>query len=316
METVSQNQTTINKKTADYLAVWLEAFLIDRRSQNLSPRTVKYYRVSLETFSRYCEAQAVETLEQVSPDVLRRFLLWLEDTGHNAGGAHGHYRAVRAFLFWYENEAEPDNWKNPIHKVKPPKVGKEILEPVSLETVSALLGTCKADFYGARDKALILFLLDTGARASEVSAVDLADVNAITGEVIIRHGKGDKGRKVYLGSKSRKALRSYLRTRADENSALFVGRSRERLTYDGVKQAIERRAELAEVDAPTCHSFRRAFAINSLRAGMNIYTLKELMGHSDFQVLQRYLKITEIDAETAHRLYAPVDHLLSRKENE
>lgn len=310
-----EHQPIIEKATADYLGVWLEAFLIDRRSQNLSPRTVKYYRVSLETFSAYCEAQAVETLEQVSPDVLRRFLLWLEDTGHNAGGVHGHYRAVRAFLFWYEGEAEPENWKNPIAKVKAPKVGKEILEPVSLETVSAMLETCDTDFYGARDKALILFLLDTGARASEVSDIDLTDVNAITGEVIIRHGKGDKGRKVFLGSKSRKALRSYLRTRAENNNAaLFLGRTGDRLTYDGIKQAIERRAELAEVDTPTCHSFRRAFAITCLRNGMNIYTLKELMGHEDFQVLQRYLKVTEVDTEGAHRLYAPVDKFLSRKE--
>jgi site-specific recombinase XerD len=49
---------------------------------------------------------------------------------------------------------------------------------------------------------------------------------------------------------------------------------------------------------------------------MNIYTLKELMGHEDLQVLQRYLKVTELDTENAHRLYAPVDHLLKRKENE
>lgn len=245
--------------------------------------------------------------------MLRRFLLWLEDTGHNAGGVHGYYRAVRAFLLWYEKENEPENWRNPIRKVKAPKVGKEILEPVSLETVSAMLETCGGDFYGMRDKALILFLLDTGARASEVGLIDRKDVNAITGEVIIRHGKGDKERKVYLGSKSRKALRSYLRTRTDANPALFVGRTRERLTYDGLKQAVERRGTMAKVEPPAPHAFRRAFAINCLRAGMNIYTLKELMGHEDLQILQRYLKVTDTDTENAHRLYAPVDNLLSKR---
>jgi site-specific recombinase XerC len=84
-----------------------------------------------------------------------------------------YYRALRAFLIWYEKEAEPDNWKNPIAKVKAPKVGKEILEPISLETVSALLRTCNASFLGVRDKALILFLLDTGARASEICAFNV-----------------------------------------------------------------------------------------------------------------------------------------------
>lgn len=311
MNTKIEDQTIISKIGAEYLGVWIEAFLIDRRSQNLSKYTLKFYRVNLEMFSRYCDGQAVRTLEQITPDVLRRFFLWLEETGHNAGGVHGYYRAVRAFLLWYEKENEPENWRNPIHKVKAPKVGKVILEPVSLETVSAMLETCGGDFYGLRDKALILFLLDTGARASEVGYIERKDVNAVTGEVVIRHGKGDKERKVYLGSKSRKALRSYMRTRTDTSPALFVGRTRERLTYDGLKQAIERRGILAKVEPPpTLHAFRRAFAINCLRAGMNIYTLKELMGHEDLQILQRYLKVTDIDTENAHRLFAPVDKLL------
>lgn len=71
---------------------------------------------------------------------------------------------------------------------------------------------------------------------------------------------------------------------------------------------------MAEVAPPACHAFRRAFAINCLRAGMNIYTLKELMGHEDLQVLQRYLKVTDIDTESAHRQFAPVDNLLKGTE--
>lgn len=315
MDTKIEQHITITK-SAEYLGVWLEAFLIDRRSQNLAKKTLRFYKMHLENFSHYCEGQAVQTLEQITPDVLRRFLLWLEDTGHNAGGVNGYYRVLRVFLYWYEQENEPDNWRNPIRKVKPPKVGKEILEPVTIETVSAMLDTCGADFYGMRDKALILFLLDTGARASEVCSLTLQDVNAITGEVIIRHGKGDKARKVFLGSKSRKALRSYLRTRTDTDAALFVSRTREPFTYYGLKQAIERRGILAKVEPPAPHSFRRAFAINCLRAGMNIYSLKELMGHEDLQVLQRYLKVTDIDTESAHREFAPVDNLFKRKEQE
>jgi site-specific recombinase XerD len=316
MESKIQDQTIINKLTADYLPVWLEAFLVDRRSQNLSPHTLRYYRTHLGKFSAYCESQAVSVIEQITPDVLRRFLLWLDAAGHNAGGIHGHYRAVRAFLIWYEKEVEPDNWRNPIAKVKAPKVGKEILEPVSLETVSTLLGTCDASFLGTRDKALMLFLLDTGARASEICAMNIKDMNVMTGQAMILHGKGDKARKVFLGSKSRKALRSYLRTRPDSNEALFIGRTGERLTYWGLEGMLHNRAKSAKVENATPHAFRRAFAINCLRAGMNIYTLKELMGHEDLQVLQRYLKVTEIDTESAHRQFAPVDNLLKRKEKE
>lgn len=303
-------------ETGEYIETWLEAFLIDRRAQNVSNGTMGFYRAKFSLFVKFSNSQAVSKIEQITPDVLRRYLLWLGDTGHNAGGVFACYRAVKSFLIWYEQENEPENWSNPIHKVKPPKIGKEILEPVSLDTVSAMLDTCGGDFYGSRDKALILFLLDTGARAAEVCSMDIKDVSAITGEAVIRHGKGNKGRKVYLGSRSRKALRSYLRTRTDTDTALFISKTGERLTYWGLEQMIRRRAITANVPHATLHSFRRAFAINCLRAGMNIYTLKELMGHEDLQVLQRYLKVTDIDTGDAHRLYAPVDNLLKRKGQE
>jgi len=58
---------------------------------------------------------------------------------------------------------------------------------------------------------------------------------------------------------------------------------------------------------PSLHSFRRAFAINMLRAGRDIYSLQELMGHADLKVLRRYLKHTNEDIAKAHRIGSPVD---------
>jgi hypothetical protein len=61
-------------------------------------------------------------VSHLTPTLLRQYLLWLFDTGHNPGGVHGFYRALRAFLRWWEDEYEPENWRNPIRKVKGPKV--------------------------------------------------------------------------------------------------------------------------------------------------------------------------------------------------
>jgi site-specific recombinase XerD len=311
MSTKIENQPIIHKAGEDNLHAWIEAFLLDKRSQKLSTHTLKYYSVDLAKFSRFCEINSISAINQITPDILRRFMLWMEETGHNAGGIHGHYRAVRAFMLWYEQESEPENWRNPIHKVKAPKLDKEILEPISMEAVSAMVDTCGADFYGIRDKALILILLDTGARASEICSINLKDIDTASGTVFIKHGKGRKSRIVYIGRRTRKALRAYLRARNDANEALFIGRTGERLAYFGLAQMIQRRADLAKMTPqPSCHSFRRAFALNCLRAGMNVYALKELMGHEDLQVLQRYLKITELDTEISHRQFAPVDNML------
>ncbi len=73
-------------------------------------------------------------MSDLTPDAIRRFLLSLEETGHNPGGVHANYRAVRAFLRWYEDECEPENWKNPIRKVRAPKYPEVVIDPIEVET--------------------------------------------------------------------------------------------------------------------------------------------------------------------------------------
>ncbi len=292
-----------------YLLTWVEAFLVDRKVQNVSRGTLEFYRKKLKLFTEYCEAQVITQITDITPNVIRQFLLYLEETGHNPGGVHACYRTVKAFLRWYENEVELDNWKNPIQKVKAPRVPIEPLDPVELADVSAMVDTCqKGTFTGDRDKAILMCLLDTGSRAQEFLDINLEDINLVTGEILIRHGKGRKPRTVYLGVKSRKALRAYLRQRTIKDKALWVRDDGEgRLGYDGLRAVITRRAEAAGIETPTLHDFRRAFAINMLRAGIDLVTLSKLMGHASLTVLQRYLKQTTTDIENAFRMASPVD---------
>ena len=177
-------------------------------------------------------------------------------------------------------------------------------------TAAISQATCKAnEFFDRRDRALLLFLLDSGVRASELCHLDLGDVDFATGAVTVRQGKGSKDRIVYLGPTALRALQRYLRTRSDaSSSALFVSKTGGRLTYDGILELIHRRcarAGLAKRYSP--HDFRRAYAVNMLRAGVDLYSLARLMGHADIQVLRRYLKLTAQDIEAAHRKGSPVE---------
>ncbi|MEN6409842.1 MAG: tyrosine-type recombinase/integrase [Anaerolineaceae bacterium] len=311
MGTQIQEQGTITKWAQDtYLLTWIGAFLTDRKAQNMSPGTLHFYRSKLELFTRFCEGQAVTQITQIDSNLIRQFMLWLEETGHNPGGIHACYRTLKTFLRWWEDETEPDNWKNPINKVKAPRVGVEPLTPVSLSTVKALVDICPLDtLIGARDRAIFYTLLDTGARASELCAMDIGDFDDVTGGILIRQGKGRKPRTVYLGKKSRKAVRQYLRMRQDDSLALWVTDLKGRLTYWGLKDIIRRRSNEAGVEKPKVHDFRRAFALNMLRAGVDVYSLQLLMGHEDLQILRRYLKQNEQDTEQAHRMGSPVDRM-------
>ena len=113
---------------------------------------------------------------------------------------------------------------------------------------------------------------------------------------------------MFLGKKSRRIVRVYLRTRRDEGNSFWITKGGERLTYWGLREIIRRCATRAEVKIPTIHSFRRAFALNMLRAGVDIFSLQKLMGHADLQVLRRYLAQTTEDIAQAHRLGSPVDN--------
>ena len=306
MLTTGRNHTIINDLTA-----WVDAFLVDRQAANLSPNTVRFYRCHLGKFIEYCQNQQVYKVVDITPGIMRTFLLWLESEGHNPGGMHVHYRAVKAFIRWWVDETEPHDYTDIFRKVDAPKVTRNPLPPVPFDDLRAMLQTCGKDWHGLRDAALLLCLLDTGARAAEFLSLNVEDTNMRTGAVYIEYGKGGKSRTVFIGKAARRALRRYLGTR--RSGPLWIKTDTDRLTYWGLRQVLRRRAGKAGTDTPSPHGFRRAFAVNSLRAGMDLETLRRLMGHSDYQVLQRYLTLINDDLRAAHARTSPADRLNKRR---
>ena len=309
----SHNQTILEVTQGDHIAVTAESFLIDRQAGELSKYTLKFYRQFLNPFIKYCDANSLIHIREITPDFLRRYFLAFAET-HNPGGVHAAFRTLRSFFRWVMNEEiMPPEWKNPMLKVKPPKVSMDPLEPIKLEDVWILIGACnRGTILGERDRAIFLFLLDTGARAQELCNTNISDIDLNTGSILIRSGKGRKTRLVFIGRKTRRAVRSYLRMRRDQAPALFVSKEGERLTYDGLNQILERKANTAKLDKkPTLHGFRRAFALNMLRSGVDVFVLQRLMGHADLQVLRRYLAQNDQDNQLAHIRGGPVDNLLA-----
>lgn len=312
MRAIQDNQTIAAEQGAP-LSLLMQSFLTDCEVRKLSPNSIRYYRSSLGVFARYAALTAVAQFGDVTPQVLRGYLAWLDDGSRQPGGIHAHYRVVKAFTGWVCDELDLGYDANPMRKVRGPKVPHVILEPVAMDTVAALLSACGTDAIGLRDRAMILCMLDTGARAGELCSLNIDDLSLMRGSVLIRHGKGGKARTVYFGSRTRKAIRAYLYARQCDCPALFVNRFGERLTYWGLALMLKRRAGDAGVGKAPPHSFRRAFALSCLRSGMNVFALRELMGHASDQVLQRYLRLTEDDAHDAHARYGPVDNDLAQK---
>ena len=296
----------------DGLEEWSESFIFERQSQNMADGTIRFYQTKMKLFIGFLASLGISKVTEISPQTIRSYLVYLEEKGHNPGGIHAAYRAVKAFLNWWENEAEPQNWRNPIKKVRAPKVPFEILEPVKPDEALKLLSVCETKtFLGLRDCAIILTLMDTGVRASELVSMTRKDLDLHKAKIIIRKGKGNKFRIVFISEKTQQVIRRYLEERCDFQSCLWITNMSTPLRYSGLRQIILRRSKDVNINPPSLHSFRRYFALQMLRSGVDIFSLQKLMGHSDIQILRRYLQQTEEDIKLAHKLGNPVGSLFN-----
>ena len=289
----------------------IEMFLVDREARNLSPGTIRFYQEKLAHFSAFAAESGITSVLQVKAHHLRQYLLALKQA-HNPGGVLCFYRAVRALINWSETEFEPADWRNPLDKVPAPKVPGQILQPTPTDDIETLLRWCPQDTeLGCRDRAILLGLLDTGCRASELRHLNYGDLDPDSGAATVRAGKGGKPRKVFLGKEARKALEAYLNHRGElaPEVPLFATRTGTRLSANGLREVLRRLASRAGIRTPSLHGFRRAFALNCLRSGMDIFALQRLMGHSDLTMVRRYLAQTSEDLARAHLLHSPVDNI-------
>ena len=167
-----------------------------------------------------------------------------------------------------------------------------------------------------RDRAMMLVLLDTGMRASEICALRIGDYDRKTGKCIILHGKGDKTRIVYVGQATRQAIWRYIQDRLQRRNSEATLRASEPLFATNSGQPLDRSQLLhmlrscgarAGVASVNVHRFRHTCAVTMLRNGANALVVQEVLGHVDMATVRLYVKIAEVDLEQAMRLASPVD---------
>jgi site-specific recombinase XerD len=192
-----------------------------------------------------------------------------------------------------------------------PKLPKKILPAFEPSALDRLLDACLS----VRDRVAVLLLIDTGLRASEFIALDGGDIDERSGGVLVREGKGQKARTVYIGARTRRELARFWRAEgkpAANRPVWTNANTGARLTDSGLRQMLRRLGERAGVKHCHPHTFRRTFALWSLRGGMDVHTLAAIMGHEDIGVLRQYLKLTGADLQRAHQAAGPVDRMLKR----
>ena len=288
-----------------------------------SAHTARDYANTLRQFEAFVEDDP--EVAAVDADQVRRFLYWLrverELAPKTVKNAH---TGLSAFWTWLEDAYG-------LHHVirgavRSPKAGTREVVPLSKQDVRLILAAVEKTATWRsekrqpaqmtrgtryRDRAIVLFLLDTGVRAQELCSLVVGDVDMKSGAVQVRRGKGDKGRTVYLGTTARAALWSYLSRRGDvqPDDALFETTRHQPLDRSALRKmllAAGQRAEVAETVNP--HRFRHTFAVNYLRNGGDVYTLQRLLGHATMEMVKRYLSLAQTDIADAHKRASPVDN--------
>lgn len=278
-----------------------DGFLLSLEAAQRSSGTLRYYRDKLGGFVAWCEGQAVTTMNGITPDLIRRYML-ARKAEVSALTLHHNLACVRAWCNWAVDEGLLA--VSPMRRITLPYVEERILPAFSADEAKRLVKVATT----ARNRAIVLMLLDTGLRASELCALNVDDVDLVSGTVFVRHAKTRRQRTVYVGARTRRALTQYLAQHPANVDALWLSRDA-RLTVNGLHMALRRLGVAAKVKNCHAHTFRRTFALWSLRAGMNIYVLQRLMGHRSLTILQRYLDLVQTDLAAAHRACGAVDRL-------
>lgn len=214
---------------------------------------------------------------------------------------------------------------NIVRAITPPDATQTVVDPLTQAELEALLKLCdqKKTWKGVgveqisaiadRDRCIILLLVDTGMRASELCGIRIQDIDMARNRIAIHHGKGDKDRFVQFGKRAAKAIWRYLTPRmpadpgdpfitvgpADDLRPMNRGQLRLQLVRIG------QRAGVANVYP---HRFRHTFAITYLRNGGDLFTLQELLGHSDLDMVRRYARVAQTDCAKAHAKASPADN--------
>lgn len=292
------------------LEAHLEAFLVSCRVDELSPRTLVDYRYKLSVFTKFCRSQGIGRLSHVSVQCIRMFLLKIQEK-NQAISVSDYYKVIKRFFNWLVGEDILSS--SPMARIRPPKVPQKLVVPFKPEHIETLLLACDASskFLALRNRAIILTFLDTGLRLSELTNIQLKDID-FDREVITVMGKGAKERVVGLGKRTQKALLRYLLARTDNYPCLWVTEERRPLTVVGIVElmkVLKRRAGLEGVRC-SAHTFRHTFGTWALLNGASEREVQSLLGHSSQRMVQHYTAtITSEHAVQRHRHFSPVDRL-------
>lgn len=294
---------------------WIDLFLQDCRSRNLSQRSIAYYDSTLHYLLQVLEEQQqCADFDQITADNLQRhFLGYMLEKQLAPQTINGRLSCCRIFFrFLHRNGYIPTNPATALTSVKAPK--DAIATFSNDELVRLLRQPDQSTFTGLRDYTILLLFLDTGIRIGELLGLRVEDLHLQEMELRVM-GKGAKERRVPFQKTCAKALRAYLTERGDlPTTALFVSIDNQPLQIRSLQDRIHDYGLMAKITGVRVspHTFRHTMAKLYIRNGGDPFSLQLILGHSCLDMVQTYVRLFNNEVREQHRKYSPVENVQIR----
>ncbi|TAK33533.1 MAG: hypothetical protein EPO21_13235 [Chloroflexota bacterium] len=302
------------------LGVALEEFLIAKKIENLSPKTLAGYDWVCQQFIVWARQHGQPgNIQEIEPDHIRKWIAFLqgkhEETDKKLSDVsiQTYFRTVRAWFNWAEKDELITLSPFSSKRIHCPKAVQKIKPAFTKQQMSDLLRACDGPTdIDVRDRAILLLLFDTGIRASELCNAQLVNLQPNRLKV---DGKGAKERFVPISPKVDRAIRHYKRTRPCDTSetTLFLSTRGGPLTTSGLYQMIERRAKAAGIALKGVHLCRHTFALHWAAASGALHGLQAILGHESSAMSMKYGRMANTGIEELHCQYSPVAQMEAKR---
>lgn len=276
--------------------------------QGVSLHTLRAYSRDLDEFSSFLDMKPkdIDYLD------IRSYIASLHHRKLKKSSISRKLAAVRSFFKYLHREGYVK--KNPAKLVSSPKVPKTLPRFLDIDETFSLMDTPEGDtFRPTRDKAMLELLYSSGLRVSELTSLDVVDLDMKESIVRVK-GKGRKERIVPIGSKAMEALQNYLPERISlkkKSPALFLNNRGGRLTQRSVRRILVNYSRMINLKGDVGpHTLRHTFATHLLHEGADLRSIQELLGHSSLSTTQKY---THVDIRHLTEVYDKA-HPMSRKD--
>ncbi len=284
-----------------------------RYERNMSPETIRAYEKDLHQFLRFFSRDpgTATPPTEITPLQVREYLSYLRDKNYQKTTVVRKLATVRSFYKCLLRKGYMTG--NPLADIPTPKVEKKVPHFLSTEEVEKLLNAPHGNsFQSVRDRAILETLYSTGLRVSELTALNVADID-FNSEILKARGKGDRERIVPLGSFALQAIKRYLEVRSQvpninekDPDALFLNRFGDRLSSRSIRKIIDKYIKVTGLSEKTSpHTLRHSFATHLLNRGANLRTVQELLGHKHLSTTQIYTHVTTDAVKQAYEEAQP-----------